>query len=137
MSETIHRIPWQRLDYAYTEIKVQSGEPFDYAKAAQDAITMEDAYYALLPAHTNAEPERVREPERNDEPSSYQGGQRSYGNGNRGGSNYGNQRRDDPDAPNCPEHRSPMKRNRRNNGWFCTKKDRGEFCSVNLWDNDR
>lgn len=53
--------------------------------------------------------------------------------------NGGGQRRQrppaDPNAPNCPEHRAPMRRNRRDDGWFCSRKNGQDYCDEKVWDN--
>lgn len=130
----IHRIPWT-TPYGYTEASVEFGDEVSYSALATAALAMEQAYLTAHPElapSTAADPEREpereyerdREPERNDPPR-YRAQQ-----GNRGGYS-----RPDPGAPECPDHRTPMKRNRKDNGWFCTKRDRdGNYCRETAWD---
>ena len=73
------------------------------------------------------EPERVQYPERNDSPRGGYGGPQQ--------ARRGPPAPPDPNAPYCREHNAPMKRNRYDNGWFCTRKDRsGNYCTEQVRD---
>lgn len=108
-------------DIAFSVIRVAlkpGADPFIAARYLRLKYLAEFAD-VLEAQRAESEQRNAERAERQSQPSS---------GGNRGGGNNRRRPASDPNAPKCPEHRTAMKRNRNDDGWFCPRQTRGEYC---------
>lgn len=113
------------IPYSVISVALKPGaDPFIAARYLRLKYLAEFAE-VLEAQRVEAEQRAADRAERQSQPSGNRDGQRGGGN---------NRRRSDPNAPKCREHRSPMKRNRNDDGWFCPRSDRDGYCEETIED---